>query len=48
MRGAGLVDVRLRAPFETGVEQFKGKDRVDEWRNRMTLYVEAEAPRVES
>jgi predicted SAM-dependent methyltransferase len=48
LREAGLVDVRQRAPFETDVEQFRGKDRVDEWRNRMTLYVEAEAPPVES
>ena len=44
---AGLVDVRRRAPFETDAEQFKGKDRVDAWRNRMTLYVEAAAPQVE-
>jgi predicted SAM-dependent methyltransferase len=48
LRETGLVDIRQRAPFETDVEQFKGKDRVDEWRNRMTLYVEAEAPPFES
>jgi len=44
LREVGLIDVRRMAPCETDVEQFKGRDRVDEWRNRMTLYVEAEAP----
>jgi predicted SAM-dependent methyltransferase len=48
LREAGFVDTRRLAPFETDVEQFKGKDREDEWRNRMTLYVEAAAPPVES
>jgi predicted SAM-dependent methyltransferase len=40
---AGFVNIRRCAPFETSMEQFKGKDRADEWRNAMTLYVEAEA-----
>ena len=44
LRAAGLVNVVRRAPFETGVAHFRGKDRVDAWRNAMTLYVEAEAP----
>jgi predicted SAM-dependent methyltransferase len=48
LREAGFVDVRQRAPFETDVEQFEGKDREDEWRNRMTLYVETAAPPVGS
>ena len=41
---AGFSNVRCCAPFETSVEHFTGKDRVDAWRNAMTLYVEAEAP----
>ena len=40
---AGFVRIQRRAPSETGYEEFEGKDRVDEWRNAMTLYVEAEA-----
>jgi predicted SAM-dependent methyltransferase len=42
---AGLTHISRRSPFDSDVEHFKGKDRVDEWRNAMTLYVEAEAPR---
>ena len=42
---AGLTKISRRSPFDSDVEHFKGKDRVDEWRNAMTLYVEAEAPR---
>jgi predicted SAM-dependent methyltransferase len=41
---AGFVAVRRREAFATDFEEFKGKDRVDPWRNAMTLYVEAEAP----
>jgi predicted SAM-dependent methyltransferase len=41
---AGFVGVRQCAPFDTSVAHFIGKDRADEWRNAMTLYVEAEAP----
>jgi predicted SAM-dependent methyltransferase len=44
LRAAGLTNIARRAPFETDVAHFKGKDRVDAWRNTMTLYVEAEAP----
>jgi len=40
---AGFENVRRCAPFDTTVDHFRGKDRVDEWRNAMTLYVEAEA-----
>jgi predicted SAM-dependent methyltransferase len=40
---AGFVNICRRAPFDTNVEAFKDKDRVDAWRNVMTLYVEAEA-----
>jgi predicted SAM-dependent methyltransferase len=40
---AGFVNVRRCAPLDTNVEAFKDKDRVDAWRNAMTLYVEAEA-----
>jgi predicted SAM-dependent methyltransferase len=43
LSSAGFVNVRRCAPFDTPIEQFKGKDRVDEWRNAMTLYIEAEA-----
>jgi predicted SAM-dependent methyltransferase len=44
LHAAGLVKVMRRAPFETDLEHFKGKDRADAWRNAMTLYIEAEAP----
>ena len=40
---AGFINVRRCASFDTELEHFKGKDRVDEWRNAMTLYIEAEA-----
>jgi predicted SAM-dependent methyltransferase len=40
----GFVNIRHCRPLETAFEEFKGKDRVDAWRNAMTLYVEAEAP----
>ena len=40
---AGFVNVRRCRPFDSTVDSFKGKDRVDPWRNAMTLYVEAEA-----
>ncbi|HEY2145644.1 MAG TPA: methyltransferase domain-containing protein [Steroidobacteraceae bacterium] len=40
----GFVNVRRCRPFETAFNEFQGKDRVDPWRNAMTLYVEAEAP----
>lgn len=43
LTSAGFINVRRCAPFDTQVDQFKGKDRVDEWRNVMTLYIEAEA-----
>ena len=43
LAAAGFVAIRRCAPFDSTVEHFKGKDRVDEWRNAMTLYVEAEA-----
>jgi predicted SAM-dependent methyltransferase len=43
LTAAGFVNVRRCAPFDTSVEHFKGKDRIDDWRNAMTLYVEAEA-----
>jgi predicted SAM-dependent methyltransferase len=45
LREAGMTHISRRSPFDSEVEHFKGKDRVDEWRNAMTLYVEAEAPR---
>jgi predicted SAM-dependent methyltransferase len=44
LTGAGFVNVRRCAPFDTLVEHFKSKDRADDWRNAMTLYVEAEVP----
>ncbi len=44
LTGAGFVSVRRCAPYETSVEHFIGKDRVDAWRNAMTLYIEAETP----
>jgi predicted SAM-dependent methyltransferase len=44
LSAAGFVGVRRCASFETSVPHFAGKDRVDEWRNAMTLYIEAEAP----
>jgi hypothetical protein len=44
LRGAGFINVVRRSPFETNVAHFRGKDRVDAWRNTMTLYVEAESP----
>lgn len=44
LRSAGFVNVRRCKPFDTTVESFKGKDRVDVWRNAMTLFVEAEVP----
>jgi hypothetical protein len=40
----GFVNVRHCRAFDTDFEEFKGKDRVDAWRNAMTLYVEAERP----
>ncbi len=43
LRDSGFCNVRRCRPFDTSVECFKGKDRVDAWRNAMTLYVEAEA-----
>lgn len=43
LSAAGFVQVRRCAPFDTTVDEFRGKDRVDPWRNAMTLYVEAEA-----
>jgi predicted SAM-dependent methyltransferase len=44
LAAAGFVNVRKCAALETSVEHFRAKDRVDEWRKAMTLYVEAEAP----
>jgi predicted SAM-dependent methyltransferase len=44
LRGAGLVNVRRCGYFETAVPEFKSKDRVDPWREAMTLFIEAEAP----
>jgi predicted SAM-dependent methyltransferase len=43
LAAAGFTAIRRCAPFDSTVEHFKGKDRVDAWRNAMTLYVEAEA-----
>ena len=43
LQEAGFRHVRRCQPFDSAVECFKGKDRVDAWRNAMTLYVEAEA-----
>ena len=45
LRDCGFVGIRRSAPSETAFEEFKGKDRIDDWRNAMTLYVEAEVPR---
>jgi predicted SAM-dependent methyltransferase len=44
LSAAGFVAIRRRSAFDTSVEHFVGKDRVDPWRNAMTLYIEAEAP----
>ncbi len=41
---AGFVNVRRCMPRETAFEEFKDKDRIDPWREAMTLFVEAEAP----
>jgi predicted SAM-dependent methyltransferase len=46
LRESGFVNVRRCEPFDTSMEHFEGKDRVDEWRNTMTLYVEAEVPAI--
>lgn len=43
--GVGLVNVRRMTPGRSDVDRFKGRDRTDEWRMAMSLYVEAEAPR---
>jgi predicted SAM-dependent methyltransferase len=42
LNATGFINVRRCAPFDTQNDHFKGKDRVDEWRNAMTLYIEAE------
>jgi predicted SAM-dependent methyltransferase len=44
LRSAGLVNIRRCRYFETAVTEFKDKDRVDPWREAMTLFIEAEAP----
>jgi len=44
LRGAGLVNIRRCEYFDTTVSAFKNKDRVDPWRQAMTLFIEAEAP----
>lgn len=43
LAAAGFVNIRRCSSFDTSVEHFKGKDRVDDWRAAMTLYVEAQA-----
>lgn len=43
LNATGFMNVRRCAPFDTQTDHFKGKDRVDAWRNAMTLYIEAEA-----
>ncbi len=44
LRAAGFINVARRSPFTTESSHFEGKDRLDEWRNAMTLYAEAQAP----
>lgn len=44
LTAAGFTAIRRCAPLDSDVAHFQGKDRVDAWRNAMTLYVEAEAP----
>jgi predicted SAM-dependent methyltransferase len=41
---AGFVDVRHAQYGDTSLLQFVGKDRPDEWRQAMTLYIEATKP----
>jgi predicted SAM-dependent methyltransferase len=43
LANTGFVNIRRCKAFDTTVDHFRGKDRTDEWRNAMTLYVEAEA-----
>lgn len=42
---SGFVAVKKLAPGVTGYPVFADRDRLDPWRNAMTLYVEAERPR---
>jgi predicted SAM-dependent methyltransferase len=42
---AGFLQIRRCRAFGTSEDEFVAKDRADEWRNAMTLYVEAEAAR---
>lgn len=44
LREAGFVDVVRQRVRATECAHFVDKDRVDAWRNAMTLYVEARAP----
>jgi predicted SAM-dependent methyltransferase len=45
LEAADFCNVRRVAPDTSDVSAFQGKDRADDWRRAMTLYVEAEAPR---
>lgn len=44
LREAGFVDVVRQRAHATDCAHFVDKDRIDDWRNAMTLYVEARAP----
>jgi predicted SAM-dependent methyltransferase len=44
LTATGFVNVRRCRSLDTAFPEFKDKDRIDPWRNAMTLYVEAERP----
>jgi predicted SAM-dependent methyltransferase len=41
LKQSGFTEVRRGTAGQTQVAEFRGKDRLDEWRRAMTLYVEA-------
>ena len=43
-REAGFVDLRRGFAHDSRVEDFRGRDRKDPWRERMTLYIEGQRP----
>jgi predicted SAM-dependent methyltransferase len=45
LESAGLVEVRRARAGDSEFEVFRGKDRQDDWRIAMSIYVEAKAPR---
>ena len=44
LRRSGFVDVLRQRARATDCAHFVDKDRIDDWRNAMTLYVEARVP----